>query len=89
MLKEKVGKKTRNNKQEKGTTNKGDIIKLLFDIANFDFSLKNFSDSIKETKTLILKHTGASGCTIMFLDNYGYLWKIGEETTYPDRKSVV
>jgi signal transduction histidine kinase len=85
MLKEKAGEKARENKQKKGAINKGDITKLLFDIANFDFSLKNFGDSIKETKALILKYTGASGCTIMFLDNYGYLWKIGEETTYPFR----
>ena len=79
MLKEttetKAGKK---NKSKEGETKE-----LLFDIANFNFSLKEIDSSIKETKKLLMKHTGASGCTIMFLADYGYLWKIGERTTHP------
>jgi len=83
MLKEKI-----EGKKQPGLTVKNDagsrgITPLIFDIANFNFSLKDLPGSIKRIKNIIKKHTGATGCTIMFLDNYGYLWKVGEETTYP------
>ncbi|MDO8507461.1 MAG: ATP-binding protein [bacterium] len=66
-----------------GNVGSRDITKLIFDIANFDFYLKNMDASVKKTKNLLMKYSGASGCTIMFLDSYDYLWKIGEKTTYP------
>ncbi|RJO61481.1 PAS domain S-box protein, partial [candidate division WS5 bacterium] len=83
MLKEKERDGLGKQKVQGNAMVKGDMTELLFDMANFDFSLKNIEESARKTKEIILKHTGASGCTIMFLDNYGYLWKIGEKTTYP------
>lgn len=81
MLKEKAeGTKLELQKRADGIK---DITKLLLDMANFSFSLKNLDTSIKKTKSLIMKHTGCSGCTIMFLDNYDHLWKVGEKTAYP------
>lgn len=81
MLKEKAEGTFR--ELQKKNAGSRDITELLFDIADFNFSLRDMRDSIKKTKSLIMKYTGSSGCTIMFLDNYGYLWKVGEKTTYP------
>lgn len=67
----------------KKNNGKKDITRLIFDIADFGFSLKDLSGSIEKMKDLVKKYTDATGCTIMFLDNYGYLWKVGEKTTYP------
>ena len=81
MLKEKAEGISRGLQRE--NAGNSDITKLLFDIADFDFALINMRDSIKKMKNLIMKYSGASSCTLMFLDNYGYLWKVGEKTTYP------
>lgn len=63
----------------------GDITKLLFDAAGLYFPLNDLKQSAERTKRIIKKYTRCTGCTFMFLDNHGFLWKIGEKTTYPFR----
>lgn len=55
----------------------------LFEIAAFVFSLKKFDKSARKIKSLLKEYMRARGCTIMFIDKYGYLWKVGDKTTYP------
>lgn len=81
MLKEKEEGKTAGlNKKSTGREN---IEKILLDLAGFSFSLNDSEGSTKKIKKLLMKYTGASGCSLMFLDQYGYLWKVGEATTSP------
>jgi len=57
--------------------------RLLFELAIFDFSLEDIDKSTRDLKKILIEYTGARGCTLMFLDSYNQLWKIGERTTYP------
>ncbi len=67
---------------------KPDMQEFFFNLAQFNFSLKNINESVAKLKKLIIKYTGASGATLMFLDKYGYLWKAGEKTTFSFKVGV-
>lgn len=69
-------------------TDKEDFENLLFKSAVLPFSLKNIQRSVKLLKDVLTSYAGTNGCTLMYKDEYNYLWKIGERTTLPFKVGV-
>ena len=62
--------------------------KLLFELAAFEFSLKDIQKSLKGLKDILTDFAETKGCTIMYGDKYDYLWKVGGNTTLPFKVGV-
>ncbi len=86
MLEEKTGGQLLERKIRSSV--KPEMQELFFDLANFKLILNNLHQSTTELRKILIKYSGASGATLMFLDKYGYLWKTSEKTTFPFKLGV-